>query len=152
MLVHLKVCKLHSCALWMCLYALLQTWCVSGRMLNGVVLSYIPPEWDRVSVLSFIMQLDDSSCDNPWLSTKLPRWPNLPRASHLHPPVPLCWLVCLSVCGPGWILRGWRMGRMASWTRLNLGAGPLRICTIRLNPSATRWCALPASLSSGTYG
>ena len=98
MLVHLKVCKLHSCALWMCLYALLQTWCVSGRMLNGVVLSYIPPEWDRVSVLSFIMQLDDSSCDNPWLSTKLPRWPNLPRASHLHPPVPLCWLVCLSVC------------------------------------------------------
>ncbi len=83
----------------MCLYAPLHTWqseCVSGQMLCGVVLSYISPDWDRVSVLSFIMQLDDSSCDNPWLFTKLPRWPNLPRASHLHPCASV--LACLSVC------------------------------------------------------
>ena len=59
----------------MCLYALLHTWqteCVSGQMLCGVVLGYTLAEWERISVLSFIMQLDDSSCDNPWLCTKLP--------------------------------------------------------------------------------
>lgn len=37
-------------------------------MLCGVVLIYTLPEWDIISVLSFIMQLDDSSRDNPWLS------------------------------------------------------------------------------------
>lgn len=95
------MCKLHSCILWMCLYALLHTWqteCVSGQMLHDVVQSYTLPEWVRIFVLSFIVQRNDSSCDNPWLSTKLPRWPNLLRASHLYPSVPLCWLVCLSVC------------------------------------------------------
>lgn len=46
---------------------LVQTECVSGQMLCGVVPSYTLPEWDRICVLSFIMQLDDSSCDNPWL-------------------------------------------------------------------------------------
>lgn len=57
------------------MYALLRTWqteCISGQMLCGVVVSYTLPEWDRISVLSFIMQLDDSSCDNSSLSTKLP--------------------------------------------------------------------------------
>lgn len=57
-----------------------------------------------------------------------------------------------ALLAPGWILRGWTMGRTASWTRLNLGAGPSRICTTpTASPSATRWCAPPASPSSGTY-
>lgn len=73
-------------------------------------------------MLSFIVPLDDSSCDNAWLSTKPPCNPNLPHASHLHPCASV--LASLFVYGPGWILRGWKMGRIASWTSLNLGAGP----------------------------
>lgn len=41
---------------------------------------------------------------------------------------------------------------MASWRRLNLGAGLLKICTVQaLNPFATLWCVLPVSLSFGMY-
>lgn len=107
----------------MCLYAPLRTWqseCVSGQMLCGVVLSYTLPEWDRISVLSFIMQLDDSSCDNPWLSTKLPRWPNLPRASHLHPCASV--LACLSVCLYVAQVGFWGAGEWGGWL---LGQGKI---------------------------
>lgn len=72
---------------------------VSGKMQRGVVLSYTLPEWDGASVLSFL------SCSLMTVLVITPgslpsRLADLTSAclSSTPPPVPLCWLVCLSVC------------------------------------------------------
>lgn len=46
---------------------------VFGQMLRDVALSAVPCLSGIEPLLSFIVQLDDSSCDNPWLSPMLPR-------------------------------------------------------------------------------
>lgn len=120
------------CSEWLCLAApavsrLCISWeaacvgIVAGLKLCGSVLNYALPDW----VWFLCWALSAASCQ---FLVATPGF--VPSClANLTSSIPLfstcaSVLACLSVCGPGWILMGWKMGRRASWTRQNHGAGP----------------------------